>query len=309
MTKMKGLILVSARYNQSYTHDRYKIFFKRLSEELKFPLMYTDKSDVPEDTEIVIVGLQRTYTDSMMELADLDRKVKMIGILGDMGSLGNIPGNDIKMLKRYDMILGFNDEVFRRMYPQFVSKFTFFPQFFAPHERYANLQINKEPRMRCLLTGNLHPKWFYPFRNYIYKRRKNASIDVIPHPGEYLNMLKKRDPTSFFLGDRYANKINSYFCCVCAPGYLNGLGAKFIEVPAAGTLMLCNEIPDLVKIGMIANVHYVPINKSDVFIRIRKCLENPSKYKEMRKSAMELVRSKHSINNRIKEIKGYVARV
>lgn len=304
----KGLILVSVRYSKKYSHDRYKIFFGRLSKELNFRLTYTDKIDVPKDIDVVIVGLQRTYTNSMMELANLDKRVKMIGILGDLHSLGNIPGNDIKMLNRYDMILGFNDETFKRMYPQFMYKFTFFPQFFAPHERYVDLSISKKPQMRCLLAGNLYPKWTYPFRNYIHSKRGNSKIDTLPYPGTFLKGMKK-GKGKFFLGDRYVKKLNSYFCCVVTSGFLGGVVAKFLEVPAAGSLMLCNEALDLVKMGMIANVHYVSINKASVFTQINKCLENPLKYEKIRKCGMELVRERHSINNRIQELKRYVASI
>lgn len=309
----KGLILVSARYGPTvkYSQDRTKTFLNRLRDELGFPLVYTDRSDVPKDVDVVIVHSQRTYTNSMMELADLDKRIKMIGIIGDPHSLGyNFPGNIIKMLNRYDLILSGTDKFFRKVYPEYVYKFKFFPMYFAPDERYTNLEICKEPLMRCLLTGNLKPSWLYPFRNYIYAHRKSSGrIDVLPHPGTFLKGIKKRGADRYFLGDRYAKKVNSYFCNIVTSGFNHGVVAKFMEIPAAGSLMLCNEAPDLAKMGILANEHYVPITEANVLKQVDTCLDNPLEYEEMRMLCTEFVRAKHGINNRIQELKDYVASI
>jgi len=306
---MRGLILVSARYKKKYSHDRYKIFFQKLSTELGFKLFYTDRIDVPKDVDTIIVGLQRLYTNSLMELADINKKVKIIGILGDPHSLDKIPGNDIKMFNRYDTILGFNDSFFRQKYPQYAEKFIFFPQFFAPYDRFTKFKINNSPINKCLLSGNLKPRWTYPFRNYINDNRNPKQIITLPYPGTFLKKMKGKNKNNYYIGDRYSKKIHDYFCSIVVSGFKGGVIAKFVEIPAVGTLMLCNEALDLKQMGFIANEHYIPINEKNVFNKVTKCLRNPKKYIGIRKAGMKLVRENHNINNRIETIKEIVEKL
>jgi len=97
---MKGLTVVSKAYTPPYISDRYHIFFEMIRDEFGFPIQYTDDPVVPRDTDVLLVALQRTYTHSMMRLEHLNRRVKMIGLLGDLHSLDWKYGNGTRMLER-----------------------------------------------------------------------------------------------------------------------------------------------------------------------------------------------------------------
>jgi uncharacterized membrane protein YcgQ (UPF0703/DUF1980 family) len=79
--------------------------------------------------------------------------------------------------------------------------------------------------------------------------------------------------------------------------------AKYLEIPAVGSLLIANETNDLKKIGFIAGEHYVSITKENALETIYECLDNPDKYIEIRKNGMGFVRRNHSINNRFEQLK------
>jgi len=79
--------------------------------------------------------------------------------------------------------------------------------------------------------------------------------------------------------------------------------AKFLEAPASGTLMIGEVCPDLVAMGLLANKHYIPITKKDVFLKVSQCLKDPLKYEEIRKNGTDFVRKYHSVENRLKTLK------
>jgi hypothetical protein len=143
--------------------------------------------------------------------------------------------------------------------------------------------FNDDPKMRCLLSGAVNSK-IYPLRSFVKKQSNN--IDC-----------KKA------IGDKYAELLNSYFCCVTSCSIFNYVLAKHLEIPSTGSLLLTNETSDLKRAGFISNYHYVPVTKKNVIAKISHCLKKPNKYKHIRKQGMEFVRKNHSVVNRIEQLK------
>lgn len=309
---MKGLTVVSSIYRYCIT-DRYDILFRMLEETYGFPVQYTDEPEIPADTDIVFVALQRTYNGSMMNLEHLDRKIKMIGLLGDIHSLDLFEGNGRKMLHRYDVILSGVQEDFIRLYPEFVNKFVFFPVFFSPHKRYVDLAFNENPKLRCLLAGAISPENLYPLRSFVAKKGDPKTTDRLPYPGHHPRRNEVKMLPRFAIGDRFAHLLNHYLCALTATHAEGGeveddhypavktVIPKCVEIPAAGALLLTDRCKDLDDLGFVPHEHYVPVTKDDVLDQINTIVTNPEKYLLMRLAGMEMVRERHSIENRFED--------
>lgn len=309
---MKGLILIPECY-RVYIADRENVLFGMIAEKYGWKIEYGRTEKVPTDVDIVIAVNQVMYTKNerlaMMYLADLDKKVKLIGYLGDFYSMemmldskGNLfkEGiNDIRMFERYDLILNRHDVRFKAKYPKYVSKTVFFPNFFAPHKRYANLKFNENPIRKCLLLGRLFEPT-YPLRRYIYAHRDPLKVDVMAHPGGHPKAKHYKDKR-YYIGDRYAQRLNDYFACVTCGGD-GGVLTKYLEIPATGSLMLIDDTPDARTIGLYPDEHYVAITKENCLAKIDEVLSNPSAYTEIRKKGRELVLREHSVNNRFETL-------
>ena len=297
---MKGLILYPKRY-KVYLADRENILFQMIAKKFGFKIQYGRTKQVPPDTDIVISVMQRTYQkqpeNHNMYLAKTPKKTKMIGYLGDIQSLGNIPGRDIQMLNRYDIILSRYNSLFQKKYPQFFSKMIYFPNFFAPHDRYTSLSYNTNPIYKALITGRLFEKDRYPLRVYVADNMDPKKMVIMQHP----KFMVKAVGDKFYIGDRYAKRINEFFACPTCAG-LGCLLTKYLEIPAAGSLLIANEIPDSKTAGFIPGKHFVAINQKNAIKKINHCLDNPDEYESIRKEGMEFVRANHSVVNRYNQL-------
>jgi hypothetical protein len=118
---------------------------------------------------------------------------------------------------------------------------------------------------------------------YVIRNRKKSKIDII-----------RRIPFS-----KYTQRLNDYFCCLALPGINNIPVAKYFEIPAAGSLMLAVRTKELDICGFEPDVHYVPVNKKNVFDQVERVLSNPQDYMQMKMEGMKFVRENHSEFNRL----------
>ena len=264
--------------------------FYSIKEYFGFDIKFADEVDVPLNTDIVMLfGVPYHNRPNLIPgLLDLDKNIKLVIYPGDIQCYDNpvCLENKLKVFNRADLIVSGSYEYFAKLYPQFLYKYEFLPLFFSPHNRYVDLSFNATPIMKCLVSGSMNPE-VYPLRVSI---KNSGAIDV-----EYR-------PATFALGDDYAKLLNYYFCCIATSSIFNYAVAKYFEIPAAGSLLLANDISDLRRAGFVANKHYVPITKTNVLDKIKCCLKNPFEYENIRKEGMKFVRENHSVNNRVKTI-------
>lgn len=301
MEKIKGLILIPEHFgNPAYITDRYMCLFRKMRDELGFGISITDNlKSLSSDIEVVVTlkSPQHTHPNTLMELENLDKKVKLVGYFSDLHSWGkkDYEDNMSRRLDRCDVILCPYDKAFRKRWPQYIDKYVFFPHFFAPHDRYANLGFNEKPIPKCLLSGEVDSN-IYPLRAFIKKKGDPSEIDILGHPGYLVDdqACVKR---------KYAKFVNKYFCGVATSSIYNYVVAKYFEIPAVGALLLADEVEDLKKLGFVPFKHYVPITENNVLSQIDDCLVHQEKYDEIRNVGMEFVRENHSINNRFQQFK------
>lgn len=294
---MKGHIVLPEFYRTRFTDD-YKHLLGMVAKEFRFKIEYSDNPQIAQDTEVVILFAvpHHMRPHVLQDMASIPRPIRVIGYMKDIHHFGNPQAEDAykRMFERYDVILSSADELFHGLYPEYVGKMLYFPDFFGPHERY-ELPYNEKPTMRCLVSGTVSQE-VYPLRQHILSNGSEEYLDYLPGP------LAGHD----VIGDKYARLLNSYFCCATCSSVFNYTLAKYWEITAAGSLLIANTTSDLEKLGMVPNEHFVPINFENAICTIKKVLADPERYEPIRRAGMEYVRENHSIRNRFETMKGVI---
>jgi len=302
---MKGLIYMPKHCKQ-YLGDRYSVLFNMIVNNIKgFKFEYNNSPSIPKDTDIVIVyGPQHSWPNVYSNLAKLDKKIKVIGYVADLWSYGNkVFENNMKnLLDRYDVVLSSCDYAFKKLWGNWIQKRTLFPNFFAPHERYANIPYNDSPIRKLLITGAMGT--FYPLRVLVRSSLDTNLHFSPPHPGFHGNY--KNSGKDIYVKDDYAKLINNYSCSLGTSSIYNMAVTKYFEIMASGSLLIADETEDSELAGLIANKYFVPITRDNAIDVIQDCLNNPDKYEHIQKQGMEYTRNNHSVINRFEQLKDII---
>ena len=290
---MKGKIIIPTFYKARHNNPtgqsaRAKVLLDCISKRYNMPMEYTDTPAFNNiDFALIYATPYHNRPNIPPGLLESDKQIKLISYFEDLQCWNNkeCKQNKLKMFERCDALMGSYNEMFHKWYPQFAHKYINYSNFFTPFEWFTTLKHNRKPIMKCLLSGAISGKW-YPLRQYIFK--------TVP-----ANLLTYRKKNVLFAD--YPKFLNKYFCAVATGSAVSIPVAKYFEIPAAGTLLLAEPIKDLELTGLEADVHYVPINRKNITMKIQDVLEHPEKYIEMRNKATVLVRKKHSEINRIKQ--------
>ena len=310
----KGLILIPARFGRSDI-SRNRLLLQSLADYFNFNLQYIEdgyksknmkssapfpaKPNIPKDIDVIITFSIPQHTYPMIDVCDeilnLPASVKVIGYMQDLQCYGRQICEEymLKMFDRFDRILAGFNEAFKNLYPQYVDKHVWVPWYFGPHDRFLKLLFNEKPVPKCLMIGAMSKA--YPLRYFIYENHKNY--------GKYVD-CKPRVPF-----DSYVTLLNSYFCCIGTPGFMQSHVAKTIEIPATGSLLMSQTTQDILDLGFKPYEHYIPITQEDVFEQIKKCVINYKDYTKIRKRARNYVIDNYSIKNRFEQIKNVIKEV
>ena len=84
---------------------------------------------------------------------------------------------------------------------------------------------------------------------------------------------------------------------------------KYFEIAAAGSLLFAQETDDLPLLGFVHGQNCVVFNRSNFESLAREYLENPQQYLHIRKQGRELIRQRHSLSLRMKNLIRHVNHV
>jgi len=300
-----------------YWTDRFSIFFHMIKDKFGFDIRPADTFEafrrVTADQDLILAfACEQRPRRHMEGLITLDERVKLILYMHDVhwAKLKRNEGTT-KLLERSDLIMVPYYSYFKKVWPQFLDKTIFFPHFFAPHERYCNLKYNVNPKMKCLLTGNIKSDR-YPIR-WIVKEgvlcddKIRNLVDILRHPrhSETQYWTRKEGGGK----EKYSGTINEYYCSIIDSSMWHLLLTKYFEIPAAGALLLADEPEDGEKIGLIPWEHYVLVTENRALYWIENCLKNSKDFEEIRKRGTKFIRANHSVNNRLDEFGKILERV
>lgn len=170
---------------------------------------------------------------------------------------------------------------------------------FLPHSAisdFYDISYNDNPINKILVSGALN-KDVYPMRDYLLSI-KNKNIEYFKHPG----YRSETENCKY-----YSSELNKYLCCFtdCAKDYLL---LKFFEIPATGTLLLC-EVNDTM-INVLNNLGFQDMhncifcNKDNIIDKINYILDinNRDIINKIRLNGYNLIREKHKVEDRGKII-------
>jgi len=291
-----------------YPCDRYPILLKRLQES-GCKIIYSDRLD-PHEIEhgklLAFRSIEHTRTTNAHIICDLPHYVKVGAFFSDidLGSTGKISPHAKyhhwameKVVQRCDFILTPYLGPFLDKWPQAKDKLVLFPQYYSPESRYLALPYNEDPIMKCI-------SWEAPGHTALYRYRRQVAqpsfsdlFDIAPHPG----YSRKEAPA--YANDAYAAHINQYFAgfAECTPRqYVVG---KYIEIPAAGALLVAEYCPDLPRLGFVHGVNYIKVSKTTIKKRVKDILTHPEKYEAIRRAGNAHALQNFGMEERLKTIK------
>lgn len=292
--------------------DREMLFCKALHERLGFEIIYTNSGcSLPHDAEIILTDewTAKRYQElmrlpAMKDLISRKKNIRHISIFTEVhGGGAEFEERMRGVFENTDVILSGSWELFESKWPEYMNKHEFFPLYFASYERYAGLGLNSGPTMKCLVCGARGK--VYTLRRYLMTVGKNGSrlIDVLPHPGFTIE-----NRSGECIDDNFARKLNEYYCCATDSSNYHYAVAKYFEIPAAGSLLLAEDVADARRAGLMPWKHFVPIDRATALSRIEDCLEHPDRYNGIRDAGTEFVRRNHSILNRVGTVEKIIGR-
>jgi len=296
----KGMIFLPPRFYKRFTDHR-RSLFQLISKEFGFPFCVRNSfGTLPADLKVILLYSNPHTETELMDLENIPNGTKVIWFCEDLHARG-VLRNFSKGFVRADKIIGSNMIAFRQRFPQFVDKFISFKKYFATDKRYTSLAYNTNPKMKCLLTGASSA--FYPLRIYLKSELvKDSTLRKFVDVNWHLSPKRPGEIAPVY-GDEYAKRLNSYFCGVTCSTKNHYAISKYAEIPAAGSLLLADQMGGSDEMGLIPGKHFVPITEKTVVTQIKAVLKNPAEYEAIRKRGMEYVRAHHSIKNRFEQLK------
>jgi len=169
------------------------------------------------------------------------------------------------------------------------------PDFFLP--------FHENPVNAVLLSGKIQP--VYPLRERMRELRDSGKyrIDLVEHPGYHCQYDHKSDPA---VGSGYAREIRSRLCAFTCSLKHHYTVAKFFEIPATGSLLLADASvrEALLQLGFAEYEHYIPAYGDSLDVAVAFVLDpaNRGLIDRVRRAGQELVKARHTVRNRARQI-------
>ncbi len=305
MSLAAGRFLVPRRYEGNPYVAKFVGLFERVAERLGAQVVYCDDisaQDLPADCPFVVVlkPVQWNRSDGFRGLLSLPRRVRVFGLWDDIhqGRSGTrLLSRDRWVLTRFfrrcDAILCTSFGPFVQWYPRYAHKLVHFPHFFRMAD-FGPVPFNAAPVAKCILSGAMNA--FYPFRA---AAARNPDVVIMPHPG-YGEVTSAGTSAAF--GSAYARELGRYRSAVTCSSVLEYVVAKYMELPAAGCLLLATYAPDLDLLGYRDGVNYVRVDERTFDGALADVLGRPDAFEPIRRAGFEMARARHSDLNRADEL-------
>ena len=295
----KGAVLVPIFYKNSFISvGRYLVLLSMLSEEFGFDIIETDDfSDTSYDVLIVLKSPNKGCTNLMSSVKSIPKRTKVLLYLSDVHGNEDLGLHNISNLKtefyfkmqglcnRADLILCPYKTSFLFKFPQFKSKFKFFPHFIDPQHAVVGKRLDRYNK--CLISGALDSK-VYPIRATAFQNFKQSGTSPfchLSHPG-YFKLL---DTSKCTVGVNYINYLSNFTCALATASCLDYTVAKYFEIPLSGSLLVATHSSDLTELGFVDGKNFILVNKDNVVSKVQGIIQNSELYKGVALKGQELV--------------------
>ncbi len=305
MNLADGRFLVPRRYEHNPYVAKFVALFRQVAERLGARVLFGEDfhaEDLPAGCPFVVTvkPVQWGHSEGFRGLLSMPKDIRVFGLWDDIhqGFKGTRPlSRDRWVLTRFfrrcDAILCVSRDPFVRWYPRYVDKLVHFPHFFSAAD-FAGVEFNEAPLPKCILSGATGK--FYPLRQHA---ARNPDVVVLQHPG-YAGGAKAGGSGLF--GEAYARELSKYRCAVTCSAVIDYTVAKYMELPAAGCLLLATHTPDLHLLGFEDGVNYLRVDEATFDATLGGILARPEAFESIRRAGFELARARHSDRNRADEL-------
>jgi len=208
----------------------------------------------------------------------------------------------IRAFSMCDTILSTFGYIFDHYYPEISDRKKIA---WTPHSASPDflLDYNANPENAIFLSGAL--THHYPLRRQMMELSNNGVNRIVyhQHPGYHCHYNYDNNPN---IGRGYAESINRYRAAFTDSSKYKYVVAKYFEIMATGSLLVADSaVSDPLKeIGLIENVHYVPVSVEDLKDKIEYVLNesNHESLDEIRKKGQQQVWERHKTSDRARSI-------
>jgi hypothetical protein len=208
----------------------------------------------------------------------------------------------IRAFSMCDTILSTYGYIFDHFYPELsnTKDIAWIPHSASPDFL---LDYNGNPENAIFLSGAVSDH--YPLRQQMKDLFTNGANRIVyhQHPGYHCHYNYENNAN---IGRAYAERINSYRGAFTDSSKYEYVVAKYFEILATGSLLVADSAVSspLKELGLIEDVHYVPVSIEDLKDKIEYVLNenNHESLDEIRKKGQEEVWGKHKTSDRARLI-------
>jgi len=230
------------------------------------------------------------------------------------------------LIDRVDLILdwqkhNYNESSwFETVFPQHAYKHKFFPHCVTPYDNWMSVEYNEKPLQKALFSGRVGDR--YLIRNAFlkavledkeldavtdlcYDARAISIADFSKHCSKHyweLDFINKE----MVIKDDYIDLLSQYLCGVTCSTNRNHLLGKMFEIPASGSLLVCDDFEDLRLAGFEPGVHYVEVTERNVGKVVKEICQYPKDFEHIRRAGYDFVRENHNIRVRQEQLRKHI---
>lgn len=303
MKKLNILILVR-RFDIIYPKHKVKFEFLQAIEKFANVTYHHDDGDIFD-----ILKTQKTQPDFILHY-DVTAKNRLSPIITNLNKV-NIPVGAYVIdahwkpeeRKKYfienniSLIFSVTKRPFLKRHPEYESKFHFLPFSINPHV-VKDWKLKKENDY--LLMGLIAES--YPFRKAVLDKMQHVNGFIYhKHHGHLIN-----DRSKLIIDEAFAQEINrSKIFFTCGSIYQYPV-MKYFEVPGCNTLLIGEEIPDLLELGFKDGENFVAATTNNFYEKGQYYLENSIERKKIIDRGYEFVHKYHTHHQRAQEFIRYI---
>jgi len=236
-------------------------------------------------------------------------KPKRILMLGDLHRLAPIGGKWPHFFDECENHIGELSAIFTKYAGSYYRKHyksLDIPYYHWPHsadiETFHDYGLKK--KYGVLSTGVL-ASGVYPLRAELHKLFKSKSYyKRIDRPKNRTDKF----PNPWPVGKDYAKELNKAKISIACTSKFGYTLAKLFEIPACKSVLLCDYTDEMKSLGFIPEVNFLQVPNNNIVQYVEDML-NSKKIHEINNNGYDLIRSRHTINNRVDEFLSYCKEV
>ena len=188
------------------------------------------------------------------------------------------------------------DAVFTKYYDAFEESYdVVVPYYHLPHciSNEIHKDYKQEKEYDFLMTGAYGG--CYVLRDIVLEKLRNKS---------YFHRIERKlnREMAWPYGVDYCKEINKAWISLATTSTFKYTIAKFFEIPACGTALIGNYIPELGRLGFIPDENFIRIeNDYDIEGIVENWLGDKEKLKSIIKNGYDMVHKRHNVDQRAKE--------